>query len=192
MRSKATSQAKTSHEATVTKAVKENPGATIDAVAQHARIARSTAGKTLGLLTEAGVLTRHEGGRDGRKRLPDRFTLKDVELPADAKSRKSAAEPASSSKPSKAKAAGSGNGKRSTSGKPSASGKLERLKAGGLEPLVLAYLKEHKGDAPHGPSQVAKALGRSSGAVGNCLVRLTDAEKTKCVSDKPLRYDLAA
>lgn len=205
MTSKANCQAKTSQEAMVTKAVKDNPGATIDGIAQHARIARSTAGKMLGLLTKAGVLTRHEGGRDGGKRLPDRFTLKEVELPAayakhvgDRKGRKPVAKPAPSSKPSKAKPAGSGSGKRPTSskaagsGKPSASGKPERLKAGGLEPLVLAYLKEHNGDAPHGPSEVAKALGRSSGAVGNCLVRLTDAEKTKRVSDKPLRYDLAA
>lgn len=56
---------------------------------------------------------------------------------------------------------------------------------------MLDYLKKHKATAPHGPSQVARALGRSSGAVGNCLVRLTDAKKAKRVSDKPLRYDLA-
>jgi hypothetical protein len=60
-------------------------------------------------------------------------------------------------------------------GKPTrASSATERLQAGGLEPLVLDFLAKHKDDAPHGPTQVAKALGRSSGAVSNCLVRLTN------------------
>ncbi len=203
MTSNVKNDSKPSHDETVTNAVKEYPGATIEGVAQQAGIARSTAGKVLGRLAEAGVFTRHEGGRDGRKRLPDRFTLKDVELPAayakhvgDDERTEPAAKPASG-KPSNGKPAASGSGKPS-SGKASGSSKApgsdkpERLKAGGLEPLVLAYLKEHKGDAPHGPSQVAKALGRSSGAVGNCLARLTKEKKAKQVSDKPLRYDLAA
>jgi hypothetical protein len=204
MTSKVKNDSKPSHDETVTKAVKEHPGATIEGIAQQAGIARSTAGKVLGRLTEAGETIRHEGGRDGRKRLPDRFTLKGVELPAayakhvgGEESSKPAAKPASG-EPGKPKPAGSRSGKRSTSGKAlgsgkaSASDKPERLKAGGLEPLVLAYLKEHKGDAPHGPSKVAKALGRSSGAVGNCLARLTREKKAKQVGDKPLRYDLAA
>jgi hypothetical protein len=161
----------------------------------------------LGRLTEAGAFSRHEGGRDGRKRLPDRFTLKGVELPAayakhvggDASS-KPAAKPASG-KPHKAKPVGLSSGKRPTSSNPSggkasgsgkASDKPERLKAGGLEPLVLDYLKESTDTAPHGPSQVAQALGRSSGAVSNCLVRLTKAKKTKRVGTKRQRYDLAA
>jgi hypothetical protein len=79
----------------------------------------------------------------------------------------------------------------SRSRKAASPSKAERLSAGGLDPLVLDYLKKHKAAAPHGPGQVAKALGRSSGAVGNCLARLTDAKKTRRVSDKPLRYDLA-
>jgi len=191
MTSKVKNKSKPSPDETVTKAVKENPGATIESVAQQAGIARSTAGKVLGRLAEARELIRHEGGRDGRKRLPDRFTLKGVELPAAYATHvgergKAAAEPASG-KPGKRKpSAGSRNGKPTAS----ASGKPDRLKAGGLERLVLDYLKKNKDAAPHGPSQVAKALGRSSGAVGNCLVRLTDAKKTKRVSNKPLRYDL--
>jgi hypothetical protein len=198
MTSNVKNDSKPSHDETVTKAVKENPGATIEGVAQQAGIARSTAGKVLGRLAGAGVVTRQEGGRDGRKRLPDRFTLKGVELPAayakhvgGDESSKPTAKPASG-KPSKAKPAGSRSGKRSTTGKASESDKPERLKVGGLEPLVLAFLKKNADSAPHGPSQVAKALGRSSGAVGNCLARLTKEKKAKRVSDKPLRYDLAA
>jgi hypothetical protein len=216
MSSNVKNDSKPSHDEAVTKAVAENPGATIEGVAEQAGIGRSTAGKVLGRLAQAGEVGRHEGGRDGRKRLPDRFTLKDVELPAayathtdgdSASDGDTGGEPAAmpaASKPGKAKGTGSRSDKRSASRKasraikhsgstkPSASGKAERLKAGELEPLVLAYLKQNKGTAPHGPSQVAKALGRSSGAVGNCLVRLTDAKKAKRVTDKPLRYDIAA
>ena len=57
---------------------------------------------------------------------------------------------------------------------------------------MLAYLKENAGSAPHGPTTVAKALDRSSGAVGNCLVRLTKAKQVRQDSDKPRRYSLAA
>jgi hypothetical protein len=74
----------------------------------------------------------------------------------------------------------------------SAAGKPDRLKAGGLEPLVLKFLATNKNGGPHRPTQVAKVLGRSSGAVGNCLVRLTEAKKTKQVTDKPRRYALVA
>jgi hypothetical protein len=57
---------------------------------------------------------------------------------------------------------------------------------------VLDYLKQNKVNAPHTPGQVAKALGRSSGAVGNCLTRLTEAKKAKRVNAKPQQFDLAA
>jgi acetate kinase len=67
-----------------------------------------------------------------------------------------------------------------------------RLKAGGLDPLVLKYLKDNADTAPHGAGAVTKALERSSGAVGNCLVRLTEAKKVKQDSEKPRRYSLAA
>jgi hypothetical protein len=66
-----------------------------------------------------------------------------------------------------------------------------KLKPGGLDPLVLGYLKDNADSGPHGPTQVAKALQRSSGAVGNCLVRLTDEKKVKLVTEKPRRYSIA-
>jgi hypothetical protein len=204
MTSKVKNDSKPSHDETVTKAVTENPGATIEGVAQRAGIARSTAGKVLGRLAETGEVARHEGGRDGRKRLPDRFTLKGVELPPAYAKHVGVGDgtkpPASKSGRAKS---GSRNGKQSASGKATRSGrasgsggassdKAERLKAGGLEPLVVAFLKKNADSAPHGPGRVAKALGRSSGAVGNCLARLTKEKKAKQVSDKPLQYDLAA
>ena len=62
---------------------------------------------------------------------------------------------------------------------------------GGLDPLVLGYLEDNKDSGPHGPTQVAKALERSSGAVGNCLERLTKDKKVKLVTEKPRRYSIA-
>lgn len=68
----------------------------------------------------------------------------------------------------------------------------DRLKPGQLDGLVLAYLKKNADSGPHGPTTVAKALDRSSGAVGNCLVRLTRTKRVREVSEKPRRYSLAA
>ena len=68
----------------------------------------------------------------------------------------------------------------------------EHLKPGQLDGLVLAYLKKNADSGPHGPTAVARALDRSSGAVGNCLVRLTKAKQVRQDSDKPRRYSLAA
>jgi hypothetical protein len=184
-------------EAAARKAIEQHPGATVEGVAQHAGVARSTAGKLLARLVDAGDVQRHVGGREGGKRLPDRFTLKGVEMPAAYATHigDAAAGTDGGAKAAKAKGGGS-TPSASTSGKPVAAsvaaGKPNRLKAGGLEPLVLKFLAKHKDDGPHGPTQVAQALGRSSGAVGNCLVRLTEAKKTTQVTDKPRRYALAA
>jgi hypothetical protein len=67
----------------------------------------------------------------------------------------------------------------------------ERLKPGELEGLVLTYLQEHPAE-PLGSGAVAKALQRSSGAVGNGLARLTRAKKVRQVNDKPRRYQIAS
>ncbi|HTZ65641.1 MAG TPA: hypothetical protein VMB51_16190 [Solirubrobacteraceae bacterium] len=180
----------------VMRAVEERPGATAESVAQHAGVARSTASKVLARLADASEVNRYVGGRGGGKRLPDRFTLTDVELPAAyaAQVAGGAARTDAAAKPAKGKGAKTPSapkrGKGTASQPPPASGKPERLKAGELEPLVLGFLKRNKADAPHGPSQVANALGRSSGAVSNCLVRLTKAKKTKEITKKPRRYDL--
>jgi hypothetical protein len=70
--------------------------------------------------------------------------------------------------------------------------KPDRLKAGGLEPIVLDYLAQNMDSGPHGPAAVAKAINRSSGAVANCLKRLAASNQAGQVSDKPLRYDKLA
>ncbi len=56
----------------------------------------------------------------------------------------------------------------------------------------MTYLKRNADSAPHGPTAIARALNRSSGAVGNCLVRLTLNQQVREVSERPRRYRLAA
>ena len=154
--------------------LKVEPQATVAQIAVSAGVGRSTAGKLLAQLESDGEVRRTAGGRDGNRRLPDLWSL------ADGPSASSGTEAKPASGPSDDKpAAANGDADR-------------RLKAGGLEPLVLAYLKKNADSGPHGPGAVAKALDRSSGAVGNCLVRLTEAKQVRQVSDKPRRYSLAA
>ncbi len=165
-------------------AVEENPGATTEGIGLIAGVARSTAAKTLAMLSVAGEVTRHRGGRDRGKRLPDRWTLAGEEMPpayAGHATSSASTEPADAKPP------------ETTEASAAASASVDRrLKAGGLEPLVLDYLEQHADSGPHGPTAIAKALERSSGAVGNCLERLTGAKKVRQVSDKPRRYSKAA
>src|ERR1700694_163651 len=142
--------------------LKVEPQASVAQIAVSAGVGRSTAGKLLAQLESDREVRRTEGGRNGKRRLPDLWSLVDQQ-------------PASSGAQAKPASA--------TDGKPS--GDADRLKPGQLEPLVLAYLKTNAESGPHGPTTVAKALERSSGAVGNCLVRLTAANKVMQVSDKP-------
>jgi hypothetical protein len=219
-------------------AVEANPGAATDGIASSAGVARSTASKALAVLADASKVARHEGGRDKGKRLPDRWTVAGVEMPAayaahvnspaekESNARNSASKPTgkASGKPAGAKAAGrKGEPSGKTGGKPAGTkaataakgtpagkgsaaaqkpdaagagepaGKPpERLKAFGLDPLVLAYVEEHADSAPHGPAAVAKAIERSSGAVANCMKRLAEKDQLRQVSDKPVRYDKIA
>ena len=100
------------------------------------------------------------------------------------------ASPAGDGKGAKAPAADKPAGGKSAPA-ASASEADGKLKPGGLDPLVMGYLEDNAGSGPHGPTEIAKALERSSGAVGNCLGRLTDAKKVKLVNEKPRRYSLA-
>ncbi len=170
--SKQTSEKPASEQA-VLRALATKPEATAEEVAAAANVGRSTAGKVLARLTSSGEVGRIDCGRDGARRLPDRFSLASAESVVDEAESKAAAdtEPMADAKP---EAAGA------------------HLKPGQLDELVLCFLKENADSGPHGPTTVAKALGRSSGAVGNCLVRLTKAERVRQDNEKPRRYSLAA
>lgn len=58
-----------------------------------------------------------------------------------------------------------------------------------LDGLVLDYMRKHATDEPLGPTAIAKGLGRSSGAVANCLARLASTKHVRKVSERPRRYE---
>jgi DNA-binding IclR family transcriptional regulator len=70
--------------------------------------------------------------------------------------------------------------------------KPKRLRPGQLDPLVLSYLRKHEADAPLTATAVGKGLGRSAGAVANCLARLTQEGKVRQAKRKPRAYALKA
>ena len=133
-------------------------------VAEAAGIGRSTATKALAALAAGGQVGRTPGGRDGARRLPDRWSL-----------------PAPAEDP--ARPAGDGGGPQGTAS--------PRLGKGELAAMVAAFLADHPGE--HSPSAVARALGgRSAGAVGNALGRLVASGDATQTSDRPRRYRAAA
>lgn len=68
--------------------------------------------------------------------------------------------------------------------------KPRRLGPGELDGLVLTYMRKHAEAAPLTASAIAKGIGRSSGAVANCLARLAKAKKVRRAKRKPRAYDL--
>ena len=83
------------------------------------------------------------------------------------------------------------NGASGPSGKPAKAGsKGGRLGPGQLDRFVLAYMGEHKGEAPQTASAIGKGIGRSSGAVANCLARLEKAKEVRLAQPKPRAYKL--
>lgn len=72
----------------------------------------------------------------------------------------------------------------------SAARKAKRLRPGELDGLVLAYLAEHKGDGPLTATAIGKGIGRSAGAVANCLGRLAKDKKVRQAKKRPRSYVL--
>ena len=140
-------------EQTVTSVLGDHPDMTAAEIATTGGLGRSTVGKILAKLESAGKVMRSAGGRDGARRLPDRWSLA---------------------------------GSRSRRDRQPASG--DRLGPGQLDGLVLDYMSKHATGEPLGPTAVAKGLGRSSGAVGNCLKRLAAAGQVNQAGEHPLRY----
>lgn len=150
------SAAKPTSEEAVAKVLASGNEMTGAEIATAAGLGRSTVGKALTALERAGMVRRHPGGRDGRRRIADRWSIGHSEEPS-----------------------------------PSAPS-AQRLRPGQLDALVLEHINAQGTDAAVGATAVAKALGRSAGAVGNCLTRLAAAGRVRQVSDKPRRYASAA
>lgn len=142
-----------------------SPHSSVEEVAEALGVARSTAHKRLAAAIAEGKAQRHAGGREGRRRLPDRYTA--IEGP------QAGEDGAGDAK---------GGSERRSEERPT------RLRPGELDGLVLSYIADHRDEAPFGPTAVARALRRSSGAVGNCLERLSGHGEVSRVGEKPRRY----
>ena len=149
------------------------PGATAADLADAAGIGRSTAAKLLAKLAAEGGVLRQPGGRQGGRRSADRWTLV-ASTPAAAQDR-------STAPPTPTAEAADPEQSRRESG---------RLGAGELRRLVLAFLADRPGQALS-PTVIAKALGRSAGAVGNALTVLAGQGAVVQTQVKPRRYTLA-
>ncbi len=82
---------KPASEQAILKALAANPEATAAEVAAAAGVGRSTASKVLARLASTEEVCRTEGGRDGARRLPDRFALASAEPAAKTAKPKAAA-----------------------------------------------------------------------------------------------------
>jgi DNA-binding MarR family transcriptional regulator len=154
-------------------ALADRPGATAAELAAVAHLGRSTVTKALAQLEVQGKLRRSAGGRDGARRLPDRWDLTAVSERTEPLADPSATPPPEAAVP-EAAAASSG-----------------RLAKGHLRAMVLEHLRARPGQALS-PTAIAKELGRSSGAIANALGRLTEAGEVSEVSTAPRRYALPA
>jgi DNA-binding MarR family transcriptional regulator len=160
-----TSGASTATREAVLKALARGGDMTAAQVADAAGIGRSTATRFLAALTVDGQLARTLGGRDGARRLPDRWTL--VATPKVTSSRARARKRAAITVASTATGA--------------------RLRSGELAGQVLGYLREHPGQ--HSPTAIAAGLGgRSGGAVSNALARLSERGEATLTQDRARRY----
>lgn len=82
-----------------------------------------------------------------------------------------------------------------SSAKPSAAKRQnkeghKRLRPGELDGLVLSYMHQHEDELPLSPTKIGQGIGRSSGAVGNCLERLAKEKKARLAKKAPRAYDL--
>jgi hypothetical protein len=136
--------------------------ATVDEIGDAVGIGRTSTRKYLAGLERDHEVIRKPGGREGRRKLPDRFSIGDQRRAGHAPARQ----------------------------RPSANAKANRLHPGELDELVLAYMCKQEQDWPLTASAVSRGIERSSGAVANCLARLTEKQKARLVQEKPRAYEL--
>ncbi len=157
----------------ILKVLTTHPGATSSELAEVLGIGQSTAAKHLATLESAGTARREPGGREGGRRLADRWSTT-TPAPDDTAPDDVVAE-----------VTGDASADDSTGGGPARS--TDRLGRGALGVLVREYLAGRPGE-DLGPTQIGKALGRSQGAVSNVLARLEAEGEARLVTASPRRY----
>ena len=174
-------------DAEVTEAVAALPGATAAEVAGALGIGRSTAAKRLARLETVGALQRSPGGRSAGAKVADRWFPAPVGAgtpPEQAPSEDRA--PAGDAAATDPPGADAATANDESSG-PEAS---RRLAPGALGALVREYLAARPSQS-FGPSGIAKALGRSAGAVSNALSAMAASGEAVQVAQRPRRYRAA-
>jgi DNA-binding MarR family transcriptional regulator len=144
-------------------ALAEQPEISATALAEALGLGQSTVSKHLAALEATGTARRTPGGRDGGRRIADRWSATVAATPAKAME-------------AGAKTDGGDDG-------------AARLGRGELGTLVLDYLAARP-EETFGPTAVGKALGRSQGAVANVLARFADSGQVRQVADAPRRYQV--
>ena len=147
----------------ITASLAAYPEASAAELAEAAGIGGSTASKCLASLERDGMAVRQPGGREGGRRVADRWALTASTV---------------STKPGADDVAPADD-----------DASASRLRKGELSTLVLEHLKAHV-EEPIGPSALGKALGRSSGAVANACQRLESSGSLRLVSASPRRYEI--
>ncbi|MFJ4965956.1 hypothetical protein ACIP6P_26525 [Streptomyces sp. NPDC088729] len=165
-------------------ALADRPGSKAAEIALAAGIGGSTAGKALTALEAHNLAYREHGEKVGGRRTADRWYYRPVEAdPQDAATDEAETAPdAAAPAPQAAPEA-----EAPQAAKPATSTRLAR---GGLRQMVYEHLEAHPGDEVTAP-RLAKALGRSAGAVANALVKLTEQGQADLVGESPRRYRLA-
>ncbi len=154
-------------------ALAARPGVTSAELAEVLGIGQSTAAKHLATLESAGTARREPGGREGGRRLADRW-ITTTPAPEDAMPDDAVPEKT-----------GDVTADDGTGGEPARS--ADRLGRGALGALVREYLAARPGE-DLGTTQIGTALGRSQGAVSNALARLEAGGEAQLVSASPRRY----
>ncbi len=164
-----------------------HPGATAAELADAAGVGRSTAAKCLAAMEQQGTARRSPGGRDGGRRLPDRWHPADSTAGADPATIEDGEQGTVESETA-TDTAGQGD-----SGTEPAEPGAVRLGKGALRSLVFDYLADHAVPDGLSPCAVAKGLGgKSSGAVGNALQRLEADGRVRLTKESPRRYRVAS
>jgi DNA-binding transcriptional ArsR family regulator len=158
---------------TLLAALAERRGMTAAELADAVGIGQSTSAKHLAALEAAGTVERTPGGRsETGRRVADRWSITGNAPTPDT----------TALNPAGAAPSGAVNGNE-----VALTDSVGRLGRGVLGSLVLEYLAGRPTEA-FGPSALAKALGRSAGAISNSLDAMAIRGQVDLVADKPRRY----
>jgi hypothetical protein len=171
--------------------LRANPGATTAELALTAGIGKSTAAKFLAAWAAEGSVERTPNASGGR-RTADRWTIPTTaEAPAGGQPPSDTVDETADTGEAIMESSGDNEDPSSTAATEAAAttDKASRLGKGALRGMVEDYLRANPGKE-FSPNAIGKALGRSSGAVFNALVKLVGDGYAVQTQDKPKRFAL--